>query len=242
MQIAGMGHLAQIYNLITYIVMRPSKYLTPSARNIPSYYAKTFAPALLVGYVIPTMLSYWPTFSLSTLQSWNFVWQLWPIWIVLLQQLFSLPLRIASPTPTTKAQITQSNKDNIFYLRLTYLFSALVSAAGYTYVRLVTPVSLFQLFCGGTSNPWWEWVNLTQSVGLFLKYDYAFGFFGTVVWILLFFGDLKRIGKMETSWGVIIASVFGIVWVAGHGAMVAAFWWWREEILAKMDEEDGKSE
>jgi hypothetical protein len=47
---------------------------------------------------------------------------------------------------------------------------------------------------------------------------------------------------METSWGVIIASVFGIVWVAGHGAMVAAFWWWREEILAKMDEEDGKSE
>lgn len=87
------------------------------------------------------------------------------------------------------------------------------------------------------------WVNLTQGVGLFLKLDYGFGFIGTVVWILLFFADLKRIGKMETSWGVIVVGVFGITWVAGHGAMVAALWWWREEILAKMDEtEDGKEE
>jgi hypothetical protein len=92
MQIGGMGHLAQIYNLISYIVMRPSKYLTPSARHIPSYYARTFTPALLIRYVIPTVLSCWLTFSLNTLQSWNFVWQLWPIWIVLSQQLFAFPL------------------------------------------------------------------------------------------------------------------------------------------------------
>jgi hypothetical protein len=63
MQIGGMGQLAQIYNLISYIVMRPSKYLIPSARRIPSYYARTFTPALLIRYVIPTVLSYWLTLA-----------------------------------------------------------------------------------------------------------------------------------------------------------------------------------
>jgi hypothetical protein len=120
MQLAGTGHLAQLYNLISYIVMSPSKYLTPSARHIPPCYAKTLTPALLIGYVIPTMLSYWPTFTLNTLQTWNFVWQLWPIWIVLSQQLFALPHRMVS-TPTSKAQLTQSNKSNLFHLRLAYL-------------------------------------------------------------------------------------------------------------------------
>lgn len=80
------------------------------------------------------------------------------------------------------------------------------------------------------------------GVGQFLKYDYAFGFLGMTVWILLFFGDLKRIGKMETSWGVIGAVVVGVTAAVGPGAMVALLWWWREEILAGMDGEDGKQE
>jgi hypothetical protein len=76
----------------------------------------------------------------------------------------------------------------------------------------------------------------------FLKYDYVFGFIGTVVWIMLFFADLKRIGRMETRWGVIVAAVFGITWAVGHGAMVAGLWWWREEILVGMDDEEGEKD
>jgi hypothetical protein len=63
-----------------------------------------------------------------------------------------------------------------------------------------------------------------------------------VIWILLFFAELKRIGKMERGWGVIIGAVFGITSLVGPGAMVAILWWWREEILAKMDEEGGRKE
>jgi hypothetical protein len=32
--------------------------------------------------------------------------------------------------------------------------------------------------------------------------------------------------------------VFGIAWVVGPGATVAVLWGWREEILAKMDQEE----
>jgi hypothetical protein len=75
-QIFGTSHLEQVYNIRSYILVSPSKYLTPSNRLIPPNYAKAFLPALAISDVIPTMCSYWLTFTLNTLQFWDFLQQL----------------------------------------------------------------------------------------------------------------------------------------------------------------------
>ena len=60
-------HLEQLYNFISYIFKRSYTLKPPH----PPYYAKTFFPALAIGYVILAMCSYWLTLTLNTLQSWN---------------------------------------------------------------------------------------------------------------------------------------------------------------------------
>jgi len=75
--------------------------------------------------------------------------------------------------------------------------------------------------------------SLTPIINYFFVWDQICAFGAGMLWVLLHFCDLKKVGKLQAGWMKIIGVlVMGAVWV-GPGAAMAGMWWWREEILAR---------
>lgn len=173
---------------------------------------------------------YSPSFSLDTRQEFNFIWQFFPLWTTLLSGLFARLVK-----DTTQEDKIKNVTADLPYLRATYAFVGLVSAAAYLYVYTVSPFPIWEIFLSGVKDPSAVVGSLTEGMGRFLKYDYLFAFVSGAVWILLSFWDLKKDGRLHAGWTKILGSM-GVVTVAcGPGTMMAVMWAWREEILARKE-------
>jgi hypothetical protein len=230
MQIFGIGRIAPIFYYLCYISLPPSKYHAADNRLVRTSYAKTLIPALTLGYIVPSILMYWPanTFSFEFLQNWNYIWQLSPIWIVLFHGIFARMVK-----DTTDDDKLKNVTADLPYLRAAYLLSVLVSATSYIYVYLVSPMPLTRLFMEGISDPWRKFENMGEAIGMLLKYDWVFSVLSGAVWVLLYFGDLKSDKRLNVGRGKILAALVASSVILGPGAGMAVMWWWREEILAK---------
>lgn len=221
MQFVGGGQIAPLFYFLTYITLSQKRFTVPTSRHVPARYAKTLLPALMFGYIIPSIGSFYSSFSLSSKQAWNFIWQLFPVWIPAFHFLFS---RFVSD----KSAGSQTSS-----LRLTYLSLFVLSTSTYIYVFLVSPVPFSQLFFADISI--WDWDRAISSIsevtGIFLKWDEIFVVIGTAYWMMLNVRDLKREGKMEASWLWILVVFGSVSLLCGPGAGMVVMWWWREEVL-----------
>ena len=76
-------------------------------------------------------------------------------------------------------------------------------------------------------------VLLVEILAKFLRYDQIAAFSAGAIWAALNFRDLKKAGKVTSSWGKIIG-VFAITTIiAGMGVSMAAMWAWREDALTR---------
>jgi hypothetical protein len=205
------------------ITLSPTRLTSKNAASIPTHYASTILPALLFGYIIPSIGTFYPSSSLSSRQAWNFIWQFFPIWILIFHFLFSRFVSSNGPRSTLSS------------LRLTYASVFLLSSAAYLYVFLVSPVPFFHLFFKDISI--WDWEkaigSLSEGTAMFLKWDQIFVGLGTAYWVLLNVRDLKRNGRVEASWVWILTVFGGLSVFFGPGAGVVGMWWWREEALSR---------
>ncbi|KAE9371953.1 hypothetical protein N431DRAFT_407772 [Stipitochalara longipes BDJ] len=230
-QLLGAGQISPLFYFLTYITTSPSRLNTRTNRTVPTHYAKTILPALLLGYIIPSIGSFYPSSPLSSRQGWNYIWQFFPIWIPAFHFLFSRFISNKGPG------------SEIASLRLAYALVFLVSTSAYLYVFSVSPGPFSQLFFKNISV--WDWdtafISISENTAMFLKWDEIFIVLGTAYWMMLNVRDLKREGRIEASW-VSILAVFGVVSaLCGPGAGMAVIWWWREEALSGADLE-GKRE
>jgi len=227
-QLVGIGVVAPLFYFLHYIFTPASKFYAADNRLVRTSYAKTVIPALVLGYLIPLWAMYSPTFSLSTRQAWNFVWQFFPILIVGFHGLFARMVK-----DTTEFDRYQNVTADLPYLRLAYIFSAVVSAGMYWYAYAVTPIPLLDLFFKDIADSGREWSSLTEALGIMLKLDDVFCFASSAVWTLLCFRDLKSDGRLKTGWIKVLGTMVLSTVAVGPGASFALMWWWREEILAK---------
>ncbi|KUJ19502.1 FAD/NAD(P)-binding domain-containing protein [Mollisia scopiformis] len=233
-QLAGIGVVAPIFYFLHYIMTPASKFHTSDNRLVQVSYAKTVLPAIIIGYCIPTAATYWPTSSLSTLQSWNYVWQFFPVLIVGFHGLFARCVK-----DTTDVDKYKNVKADLPYLRSAYIFSAIVSAGMYWYVYAVTPIPFLDIFFKDLADSRRAMHTLTEIIGTMLKFDEIFCFLSSAVWTLLCFRDLKSERRLKTSWFNVLGAMALSTVLLGPGASFALMWWWREEILArKMDEDE----
>ncbi|KAN0095665.1 hypothetical protein V8E51_016376 [Hyaloscypha variabilis] len=191
----GLVQTVPLYLFFQYLSSTLSKQTLRSSHLVPIGYSKALLPALIFGYIIPTLSILCQTLTLETKQSWSFIWKFFPIWTAIFHELFA---RCFKNVPDQDRG--RDVASDLVWLRGTYEFLFLLSASTYVYVFFVSPIPLSQLFFGGI----WDWVNGVGSPaaepGLFLKWDEILVFAGTAVWMLLSFRDLKREGRMKTGW------------------------------------------
>ncbi|KAN0110119.1 hypothetical protein V8E51_006506 [Hyaloscypha variabilis] len=222
-QLLGIGQVFPLFYFLTSITLSPTRLTSKNAASIPFHYASTILPALLFGYIIPSIGTFYPSSPLSSRQAWNFIWQFFPIWVAVFHFLFS---RLVS---------SNGSRSTLSSLRLTYASVFLLSSAAYLYVFLVSPVPISQLFFKDISI--WDWEravgSLSEGTAMFLKWDEIFVVLGTTYWVLLNVRDLKRNGRVEASWVWILMVFGGLSVFFGPGAGVVGMWWWREEALSR---------
>ncbi|KAL7267077.1 hypothetical protein RUND412_010352, partial [Rhizina undulata] len=190
----------------------------PNYRHVPRQFAKTLLPTLILCYLIPMALLYAPKTLIShlrTRQLCNAFWQAFPVYIPVAHRYLSswcskdrLKAYQTEPTRTTT---------DMKSLRLTKLFTFAVAAFAHIWATLKSITS---------SNPSPGWPEL-------LHFDYYISFAAGILFVPLAVADLKRAGKTQIGWVTAVIFVVGEWYLVGApGAVMAAAWAWREEILA----------
>ncbi|KAH7348538.1 hypothetical protein BKA65DRAFT_594347 [Rhexocercosporidium sp. MPI-PUGE-AT-0058] len=224
----GIGVIGPIYFFFHYVLIPSTKFHAADNRHVPMHLVKTILPTLVLGYAVPTIAIYWPTSRISTLQTWNFIWQPFPIYLSILHGIFSRLL----PNTERIDRITNI-KGDLFYLRLIYLITFLLSSMTWIYTIFASPTPIYQVFISGIMNTGANFTTLEEGMRMFLKYDEIFSFGSAAIWVLLCFGDLKREGRLTASWGKVLLVFGGMSLGLGPGAGLVGMWWWRENVLAR---------
>jgi hypothetical protein len=192
-------------------------------------YIKTLLPATIIGFVIPTFTMFYPSLSLPTRQTASIIWQLFPVWIALLNRLFAT---LVTDT-TTRDRIANPTVD-MPYLRAAYATSALVAGLAYIYAwSSSSPAAMLAYYASKFSAPPPAGSTIAGLMEYIFVWDQICAFGAAGLWVLLHFYDLKKAGKLAASWARIGAVMGAATVLAGPGAAIALMWWWREEMLAR---------
>ncbi|OTB08964.1 hypothetical protein M426DRAFT_316256 [Hypoxylon sp. CI-4A] len=229
-QVIGAAVIAPIYYLIYAFTSSGDAY-HQQGREVPIGYAKALLPAVIIGYLAPTVaLWYVPLSSLETVQFLTAFWQPTPLYASALLLIFSFLVSSSS---------TEKNGD-AKYLKRVYVLAALASAFSHIHTlycafTLDDPrFSLGYVFLPNRDS--WK-----DSMGQGLHYIFqidAFGAFGSsLFWCwLMVYDSLRVLGQS----GVVplVKAALGIVLVtliAGPGTAIAIVFHWREKRLIMIE-------
>ncbi|KAF8857859.1 monooxygenase [Acephala macrosclerotiorum] len=226
-QIKGIGFIAPIYFFLHYVQSPLENYAAADNRMAVISSAKTIIPTITLSYILPSIAMFVAP-KLAIRQCINgAIWQPFPIYAALIQRVLSKTVK-----DTTYEDRIKNPEADMPWLRRAYGFAGLTAAAAYLYVRIASPVSLFDVFFKGLSDPA-KALPLIEGAAKVLRYDQIAAFSAGGLWVLLSFGDLKKAKKLKTGWAGIIGVFAGTTLLAGPGAAMTAMWAWREEVLAK---------
>lgn len=245
-QLVGGAVICPLY-FIAYIWASAGKSYFAEGREIPLSYAKALLPALLLGYLVPTIAMYIPFSDILMTQYMIVVWQFAPVYvnvILFLSSAISLTPSARTAGAAAAAAASSELPRDIQPLKRLYSALFLVSVLYHT----GTTITLLLL----NNNPQqqqlsfdyvfvasWERraLNSVQALHWVFQWD-LYGIFGSsLLWCLLEIYDLRRLLGADEVVGLLSALVFVVLGtgVLGPGAVVAAVLYWREEKLALLE-------
>ncbi|KAI0108381.1 hypothetical protein F4814DRAFT_55859 [Daldinia grandis] len=230
-QLMGAAVIAPLYYLGYVVTSRRDGYYF-QGRELSVGHAASLLPAVIIGYLIPTIAMYYPQGDVKTVQYLTALWQPTPVFASVLISIFSF-LGPSSPTSVAK-------DGDVKHLKRAYLIIGLITTVAhvatlYTCLTSDDPrLSLSYVFLPNRTT--WK-----DSMGLGLHYIFQIDFFGafgsTLLWCWLAVYDVLRIlGKPTTM--DLIKTVLGIGFVtivAGPGTATISVWSWREDRLVMIE-------
>ncbi|ETN46470.1 uncharacterized protein HMPREF1541_00655 [Cyphellophora europaea CBS 101466] len=224
-QTVGGAVIIPLYYLCyTWIAARPD-YWTAS-RDVPVAKAKTLLPALVFGFLMPTLVTWYPhnAFDIDTLQKLVAFWQITPFVVNILWLIFSTIYRAFHGK-----QIEQKHGD-VRPLTVVYLLSFVVSAAAHL-------ATLYLCYTSADPTISFDFVftprqvqNPSMAEGLHFTFivDYWIIFISTMIWCLQAQLEITALGRTNLrAFQTVVYIVIGSI-VLGPGAVLSAVWWWRE--------------
>ncbi|KAJ5328481.1 hypothetical protein N7452_008871 [Penicillium brevicompactum] len=237
-QLRGIGLIAPIYFAISLFHSSSIAYFTPSSRRVPVSIAQALLPALVIGFVIPTLMMFFPLHNtLNTRQIFIALWQPAPLYVAVLTEVISRGLkRVGCSKPVKSAShFDKSVNKDLPHLRTVYAAVGGISACFHIALVLSWVVS-GSSFITSALIPWDSFgqvSNLADGVFVFFQNDFLLVATATMLWCLTSIWDMYRMGISNVSWRVgLVGLVLGCV-VAGPGATAAAVWYWREDVLSR---------
>jgi hypothetical protein len=186
-------------------------------------YTRSIFPAMLLCFYAPLYLSYLsPSFSNRII--WNWVWQMFPVWVTFSQSLAAYTI-IPDTINYDRIHATERDWPTI---RFTIGSFVALSAATWIYTLSHSPFSLCELFVPRLEIPH----TLVENLRNFIQYDFLFTSGSALLWLGYLFYDMKKAGMVNTSWSRIIPMAALTTLALGPGAAVGLGWLWREQILA----------
>ena len=220
----------------------------PVDRAVPTHVAGSLVPALVLGFVIPTILMLAPTPNQSKWQDWTALWQVAPPLVSALVVVFSSILgwwwghkgnRYPTSVSDKERHPEWYSTDDVPTLKTAYLFASATQASAHlatlVYVFSHRDLSLSALFWG-LPNPFrheWNLPTLSEKIFVIFKFDLLLGFAAIAAHNLYSVWELRRQGYIATSTATMaaFAVTLGQVFL-GSGATWAILWSWREDVMA----------
>ncbi|KAI0853236.1 hypothetical protein F5Y00DRAFT_225822 [Daldinia vernicosa] len=230
-QVLGAAVIAPLYYLAYVVTSRRDGYYF-QGRELSAGHAASLLPAIIIGYLIPTVAMYHLWTDVKTVQYLTAFWQPAPIYAIVLVPIFSF---LGSSSPTSVAK-----NGDVKHLKRVYLIVGLVTTVahvGTLYACLTSNdprLSLSYVFLPNRTT--WK-----DSMGLGLHYIFQIDFIGafgsTLFWCWLAVYDVLRILSKPTTMDL-IKTALGIVFVtlvAGPGTAIVSVWNWREDRLVMIE-------
>ncbi|KGO63138.1 Monooxygenase, FAD-binding [Penicillium expansum] len=238
-QLRGIGLIAPLYFISSTFVSSGIAYFSPNTRTLPESTARALLPALILGFVVPTIMLFFPLAdALNTRQVFIALWQPAPVYVVILTQIFSRVIKsISSSTITNTDSATAESKPNrdIPYLQTLYAVVGGIAAC-FHMALLLSWAALGTNFITKTFIPSEAFAQVTtiaDGVFIFFQNDFLLITAATLLWCLASVWDLYRIGVSNFSWQVALVGLILGSLAIGPGATVAAVWYWREEVMSR---------
>jgi hypothetical protein len=224
MQTYGAGVLVPIYFFAHYVQSPIENFRARDMRLTDMSYTASVLPVLVLAHYVPNFGSFLPTLAPQTRHVWNWIWQPFPVYVSVLQNMLKYTVM---PNTVQKDRIDNPQRDlpTIHYT----IGSLCALSAGtwwYTlYASSYSPAALFipDLSPGQSGDAY---------VRMFLQLDEIFSMGACFLWLLYLYGDMKRAGMMEDSWIGIMAKGIASLIALGPGVTVGLGWLYRERLLA----------
>lgn len=213
-----------------------------ASQAVPRPATKALLPALLVGYVLPSILMVALDAKSPLIQETIVFWQIGPILIVGLTELFTRPSaapRKSAAPPEKYTQPTafsgpapQQHQPLRLVYTTTFALSAAIHVATLAYLAFNPALSLVRTFVPSVADVQTSRVQtVAHGMGIFFKFDLLLSVAAAFVWSVATIWDLRRVGLAEQG---VLRSVLGLCVgyvVVGPGAATAALWRKREEVV-----------
>lgn len=187
---------------------------------MPAPRARAILPAIVLGYLIPTLACWLPLdyFDIETTQALTAFWQITPLVFSVLWFLFSYTV---SSAPSKSQQSTLAP-----LYAVTFVVSLASHVATIYLCTVSSDLSLTFRFVFYPSLP--ATPSMAEALHFIFQIDFWIIMLATLLWV--FQGQLEAISLGRTSLtpvSALVITTFGAL-VLSPGAVLSAAWWWRE--------------
>jgi hypothetical protein len=222
-QFTGLEYVAPLYYFLHYVQTPLEKYHALDNRLVPTHYAKTLIPGVMVSYLLPTIAIFHMPLSVDTGRWISVTCLLYPIWTALVHHIFA-----SFVMDTTNHDRIHNPRADMVYLRRAYAFGAIASGVVYRCPWMTSLLSTPDISSHGILSP----DPQATVVAAWVRYNHLITFAGGLMWQLLHFIDLKKAQRLNVRLAYIVGVVAGTALLLGPGAAMAVAWSWREEQLS----------
>jgi len=209
------------------------EYYTTPSRQLPLPYARSLVPALLLGFLLPTITIYLPFDDpgLMIKQALTAFWQVTPLLVNLMLH-FLQPFFSASSSPPARKTADSDAETDATYVKRLYGICFVTSAAahlGIVSLRLLDPkLSLIRVFLPKTELlPG----SAAETLHFIFQWDYLLIFAASMLWACVAVHDLDVAGRTDVSLVQLGTAVVAGSVIFGPAATVVGAFWWREDKL-----------
>lgn len=203
---------------------------------LPVATAKAIPPAAILGYIIPSMLLFFPYSNADIRQVIIAFWQPAPVLVPILTRIFSYLSKIQAGNSNNDAS-KEINETDLPHLNAVYKATGIIAACFHIFTVIGCMVSddlsLTDVLL--RKNSFSPVSDLADGVFAFFQNDCLMTAVAVFLCCMTAVWDLYRVGLSNvTLLGGIGAVVIGFGLV-GPGATAAAVWYWREHLLGGRD-------
>ncbi|KAL1614538.1 hypothetical protein SLS54_009712 [Diplodia seriata] len=233
-QLFGLATVLPLYVLVFFNASKGVAYWMPAERCVPQSVSKVLLPALILCFLLPSVLMVLLGAESQYIQEVIAAWQLTPVLVSPLSMVLSKLQSRPASLKESNAPVEDYQGLDMPHLKRLYDVLFFISAAVHVTVLAVLGLSSDMSIAGAfvPVQPTSPVSTVAAGMKIFFQFDLLMTAMIMFVWLVLNVWDMKRVGivalpALKTVGVLLLGNL-----LFGPGATLVAFWKWREETMA----------